>query len=75
MRSEIIFRASEKVANKYKLCQTASKAARVFNVESKGTQESINSAFATIATKPGADDAGGAERSAVTSVITDTREY
>lgn len=54
MRSEIIFRASEQVENKYKLCQTASKAARVLHDGSGGTQESIKDAFVKIAKPPDA---------------------
>jgi DNA-directed RNA polymerase subunit K/omega len=49
MRSEIIFRAAEKVANKYKLCQIASKATRQLHVASRDTQETINNAFVRIA--------------------------
>ncbi len=49
MRSEIIFRAAEQVGNKYKLCQTASKATRRLHISSRNTQETINSAFARIA--------------------------
>jgi hypothetical protein len=49
MRSEIIFRASEKISNKYKLCQTASKATRQLHIASTNTQETINNAFVRIA--------------------------
>ncbi len=49
MRSEIIFRASEQVGNKYKLCQTAAKATRQLHIASRNTQETINSAFVRIA--------------------------
>ena len=49
MRSELIFRAKETVANKYKLCQTASKATRRLHISSKNTTDTINSAFARIA--------------------------
>jgi hypothetical protein len=49
MRSEIIFRAAEKIANKYKLCQTASKATRRLHVASRDTQGTINNAFLRIA--------------------------
>ena len=52
MRSEIIFRAAEQVANKYKLCQTAAKATRQLHIPSKNTQETINSAFVRIAAGP-----------------------
>jgi len=49
VRSELIFRAKETVANKYKLCQTASKATRRLHISSKNTTDTINSAFARIA--------------------------
>jgi hypothetical protein len=37
------------VANKYKLCQTASKATRRLHLSSKNTTDTINSAFGRIA--------------------------
>ena len=49
MRSELIFRAKETVGNRYRLCQTASKATRRLHVASTNTVETINSAFAHIA--------------------------
>jgi hypothetical protein len=49
VRSELIFRAKQTVANKYKLCQTASKAARQLHLSSKNTTDTINSAFVRIA--------------------------
>jgi hypothetical protein len=49
MRSELIFRAKETVDNKYKLCQTASKATRRLHIASKNTTDTINSAFSRIA--------------------------
>lgn len=49
MRSEIIFRAEEKVVNKYKLCQTASRTTRQLHIASGNTQDTINSAFLNIA--------------------------
>jgi hypothetical protein len=49
MRSELIFRAKETVGNKYKLCQTASKATRRLHIASKNTTDTINSAFFRIA--------------------------
>ncbi len=52
MRSDIIFRAEEKIVNKYKLCQTAAKATRRLHVASRNTQETINNAFASIAAGP-----------------------
>jgi len=49
MRSEAIFRAKETIENKYKLCQTVSKATRRLHISSRNTQETINSAFEKIA--------------------------
>jgi hypothetical protein len=49
VRSELIFRAKETVGNKYKLCQTASKAARRLHISAKNTTDTINDAFARIA--------------------------
>jgi hypothetical protein len=49
MRSELIFRAKETVANKYKLCQTASKATRRLHIASRNTPDTINNAFVRIA--------------------------
>jgi hypothetical protein len=49
MRSEAIFRAKETIANKYKLCQTVSKATRMLHISSRDTQATINDAFARIA--------------------------
>ena len=49
VRSELIFRAKQTIANKYKLCQTASKATRRLHLSSKNTTDTINSAFGRIA--------------------------
>ena len=49
MRSELIFRARETVDNKYKLCQTASKATRSLHISAKNTTDTINDAFSRIA--------------------------
>jgi hypothetical protein len=49
MRSEAIFRAKEIIDNKYKLCQTVSKATRMLHISSRDTQATINDAFARIA--------------------------
>jgi hypothetical protein len=49
MRSEVIFRASETIGNKYKLCQTVSKATRRLHIASSDMNQTINSAFAKIA--------------------------
>jgi hypothetical protein len=49
MRSELIFRAKKTVDNKYRLCQTASKATRRLHIASGNTTDTINSAFSRIA--------------------------
>ena len=49
MRSEIIFRAEEKVINKFQLCQTVSKVTRQLHINSDDTKDTINVAFANIA--------------------------
>jgi hypothetical protein len=49
VRSELIFRARESVDNKYKLCQTASKATRRLHVAMTNTTDTINDAFSRIA--------------------------
>jgi hypothetical protein len=49
MRSEAIFRAKDIIENKYSLCQAASKATRMLHISSRNTVETINSAFAGIA--------------------------
>jgi hypothetical protein len=49
VRSELIFRAKQTIANKYKLCQTASKATRRLHLSSKNTTDTINNAFVRIA--------------------------
>jgi hypothetical protein len=49
VRSELIFRARETVDNKYKLCQTASKATRRLHISAKNTTDTINDAFLRIA--------------------------
>jgi hypothetical protein len=49
VRSELIFRARETVDNKYKLCQTASKATRSLHIAAKNTTDTINDAFSRIA--------------------------
>jgi len=53
VRSELIFRAKETVDNKYKLCQTASKATRLLHISAKNTTDTINDALLRIA---GGDD-------------------
>ena len=52
MRSEAIFRAKDIIGNKYSLCQAASKATRMLHISSRNTVETINSAFAKIASTP-----------------------
>ncbi len=49
VRSELIFRARETVDNKYKLCQTASKATRRLHIAAKNTTDTINDALSRIA--------------------------
>ena len=49
MRSEVIFRASATIVNKYKLCQTVSKATRKLHIASGDMSQTINSAFVKIA--------------------------
>ena len=61
MRSELIFRAREKVDNKYKLCQTTSKATRRLHIAAKNTTDTINYTLSRIA--------GGDESSLVVNPI------
>ena len=61
VRSELIFRAREKVDNKYKLCQTTSKATRRLHIDAKNTTDTINYALSRIA--------GGNESSLVVNPI------
>ena len=49
VRSELIFRAREKVDNKYKLCQTTSKATRSLHIVAQNTTDTINDALSRIA--------------------------
>ena len=49
MRSEVIYRATEAVDNKYELCQTVSKAARRLHIETQEMNQTINNAFVRIA--------------------------
>jgi hypothetical protein len=49
VRSELIFRAKQTIENKYKLCQTASKATRHLHISAKNTTDTINNAFTRIA--------------------------
>jgi hypothetical protein len=53
VRSELIFRARETVDNKYKLCQTVSKATRRLHIAATNTTDTINDALSRIA---GGDD-------------------
>jgi hypothetical protein len=64
VRSELIFRARETVDNKYKLCQTASKATRRLHISAKNTTDTINDAFLRIA---GGDDTSLSENPVPTS--------
>ena len=52
MRSEMIFRAQEKVANRYRLCHAASKVSRCLHYYSATTQDAISDAFVRIAHVP-----------------------
>lgn len=49
MRSEVIYRASETIANRYKLCLTVAKTVRLLNVSSRDTQGTIKQAFERVA--------------------------
>jgi hypothetical protein len=49
MRSEVIFRASEAIGNKYKLCQTVAKATRRLHIGTQEMNQTINNAFVRIA--------------------------
>jgi hypothetical protein len=48
MRSELVFRAAVAVENRYKLCQTTAKAARILHVPNQDMHETINSALGRI---------------------------
>ena len=52
MRSEMIFRAQEKVANRYRLCHAASKVSRCLHYYSATTQDAISDALVRIAHVP-----------------------
>ncbi|QMV18920.1 hypothetical protein GOB94_09710 [Granulicella sp. 5B5] len=49
MRSEVIFRASEAIGNRYKLCQTVAKATRRLHIGTQEMTHTINNAFVRIA--------------------------
>jgi hypothetical protein len=49
MRSEIVFRAREKVANGYLLCQATAKTTRRLDFASANTTDAITDAFVRIA--------------------------
>lgn len=49
MRSEVIFRASESIENKYQLCQTVSQATRRVHIANQDVNQTINTVFITIA--------------------------
>jgi hypothetical protein len=49
VRSELIFRARETVDNKFKLCQTTSKATRRLHIAAKNTTDTINDVLSRIA--------------------------
>jgi len=48
MRSELVYRANDKVENRFQLCRLASSAARTMNRNSVGMQSTINQAFEAI---------------------------
>jgi len=48
MRSELVYRATDKVQNRFQLCQLASRSARSMNRSSVGMQFTINQAFEAI---------------------------
>jgi hypothetical protein len=52
MRSEIVFRAQEKVANRYRLCHATSKVSRCLHYYSATTQDAISDAFVRISYVP-----------------------
>jgi hypothetical protein len=52
MRSEVIFRASEAISNRYELCQTVAVATRRLHIASQEINQTINSAFTRIADAP-----------------------
>jgi len=49
MRSELVFRAREKVANRYLLCQATAKTTRCLDFASANTADAITDAFVRIA--------------------------
>ncbi|PYY15651.1 MAG: hypothetical protein DMG61_06540 [Acidobacteria bacterium] len=48
MRSELVFRANDKVANRFELCHLASSSARTMVRNSQGMHLTINQAFEAI---------------------------
>lgn len=49
VRSELIFRAREKVDNKYQLCQTTAKSTRLLHLPTTSTTVTINDALTRLA--------------------------
>jgi hypothetical protein len=49
MRSELVFRASDKVANRYLLCQATAKTTRCLHFASANTTDAITDAFVRMA--------------------------
>jgi hypothetical protein len=52
MRSELVFRANDKVANRFELCRLASSSARTMVRSSVGMHLTINQAFEAIGGQP-----------------------
>jgi len=51
MRSELVFRANDKVANRFELCHLASSSARTMVRNSQGMHLTINQALEAISTQ------------------------
>jgi hypothetical protein len=52
MRSELVYRANDKVENRFQLCRLASSAARTMNRNSVAMQSTINQALEAISGQP-----------------------
>jgi hypothetical protein len=49
MRSEVIFQAQEKIANRYRLCHAVAKVTRRLHFSSANTEDAIRDAFVKVA--------------------------
>jgi hypothetical protein len=49
LRSSLVYSASKEIPNRFQLCQTTSKAARVLHIDSTPTGSTINRALENIA--------------------------